>query len=389
MLESQKLLDNVIAGNYNEIFRERYGKENVEMCQARFKEALLTWSQIYGRDRKPAIYSVPYSVLLAGDGSDVSIPTNMDMIVVVDSNNTNVSRVRCSAHNGEDNIDLYQHGPYSDESNFTIGTIRGVQQGFLHFGHKNILSFDMFVSSETLPGFGLDESAHLAIATARIINDFSFDGKLSEKELAEIVQWALANYVVTDSYATDTYSTLRGKAVTGDFTNTDAEVINEIDVNMCGHNLFAVDIGETSLEIPDEEVDERLDSFIARFEKDIEELSEKEFYEKLAELADVDKEAALFIMDYFTQENFGQIYAENAVDGIGSPTVETTVDAEKESAGGAVKWHCKAMFKYNLVLACVSDEAKDAFNKAMANVYGEESVDCIDLAKYPTETILE
>lgn len=390
MIESQKLFDKVIAGDFNEFFKDYYGdnENKLAMCNARFTEAFKTWASVYGRDRKPTIYSIPYSILLAGDGADVSIATDMDLIIVVDANNTNISRVRVSGHNGEDNIDLYQHGPYKEECNYTMGLIRGVQQGFLHKGYKHILSMDMFVSGDVLPSFGLDEPTNLAVAVAQIINDFSLEGKVSEKEISEIVQWALANYVVTDSYATDTYSSLRGKTVVGDFTNADAESITEITPNMCGCSLYTVDIGEAALEIPDEEVDARLDAFIDKFNKPIETLTEKEFYEKLAELDNVDQEAALFLMDYYTQENFGNIYAENATAGIGSPSVETSLDFEKDSVGGAAKWHCKGAFTYNLVLSCVSEEAKSAYEKAMEHVFGEECLEEFGLAKHPAQKII-
>lgn len=381
MEKNQKILKAVMNGEYNEILIGTYGEDKLYNNKMRIEEALTTWGQIYDFNRECCIYSVPYSVLLAGDGADVAVPTDKDMIAVVGKNGANISRIRCRDFLGEDNIDIYQHGPYGLESEFTIGVIRGVQQGFMKKGYRRIEGIDMYIDCDTLPGFGLDEPAHLATAVAYVINQISFGGEVSEKELAEIVQYAMANHIMVDSYATDVYASLRGKAVTGDFTNAEAEVISEANIDMKGCGMYVVNIGETDVDIPEEEVDARLDNLMAKFDKEIDQLSEAEFYAKLGEMEEVDKEAALFLMDYYTQENFGLIYAENAVDGIGSPSVETTVEIEKESLSGAWKWHCKPRGICWMTLCCVGEEAKPAFEAAMNKLFGEECLEKLNVAR--------
>ena len=376
MLKSEGIYNDIKDFKYDEMLTEIYGADRLEHNRKRYEEVLAEWSRIYGRARKAAVYSVPYSVLLAGDGADVAIPTDMDIVIAVADNYTNISRVRCKNYLGEDNVDLYQHGPYGDESGFVIGVVRGVQQGFLHYGHRRMLSFDMVVDADTLPGQGLDDAAHLATAVAYVINDMCLmTEKLSEKELAQIVQYALANHVMMDNYATDVYSTLRGKAVTGDFTNADEAVIAEIETDMLDCTMYTVNIGTTDINIHDHEIDPRLDAFLDKLDKDMEDISEKEFYEILGDMAEVDKEASLFLMDYYTQENFARIYAANAVEGMGSPSVETTKEIEKESVGGAATIYRNKVNKlYWMSLCCVTEEAKEAFTAAMTKLYGEGSV---------------
>lgn len=376
MLKSEGIYNDIKKGEYDGLLTEIYGADRLEYNRARYEEALGTWSRIYGRTRKAAVYSIPYSVLLAGDGADVSVPVDMDMIIVAADNYTNVSRVRCRNYLGEDNVDLYQHGPYGDESGFVIGVVRGVQQGFIHYGHRRMLSVDMFIDADTLPGQGLDDANHLAMAVAYVINDMCMlKEKLDEKELAKIVQYALANHVMMDNYATDTYAVLRGKAVTGDFTNAEAEVITEIDADMLDCSMYTVNIGTTDVNIDEDEVDPRLDAFLTKLGKDVEELTEKEFYTVLGEMADVDKEASLFLMDYYTQENFSRIYAANAVDGMGSPSVEATREIEKESVGGAATiYRNKVNVPYWMVLCCVAEEAREAFKATMEKLYGPDCV---------------
>ena len=282
MQKNEKILKAVMNGEYNDVLISYYGEDKMYDNKMRYEEALTVFGQIYDFKRECRIYSIPYSVLLAGDGADVAIPTDKDFICVAADNGTNISRIRCRDHLGEDNIDLYAHGPYSMESEFTIGVIRGVQQAFLEKGYRRISGIDMYIDCDTLPSFGLDEPAHLATAAAYIINDMAFNGERTEKELAEVVQWALANHIMVDSYATDVYASLRGVAVTGDFTDADAEVITEITPDLKGNSLYVVTVGETDIDIEEEEVDGRLDALMAKLGTEIEALTEKDFYEKLA-----------------------------------------------------------------------------------------------------------
>lgn len=394
MRKCDVLIKSITDGEYDRILKEHYGVDNLEFHRQRYIHTLTDWGMIYGRTRNAAVYSVPYSVLLAGDGADLAIPTDIDLVAVVDKNDTNIARVRCENYLGEDLPDLFQHGPYTCESGFPVAVTRGVQQAYKHFGYKKqggmyIHCFDMYLDGFTLPGQGLDEPANMAVAVAQIINEMSFDGNLTEKQIAEIVQYALANYVNIDSYATDVYSTLRGKAVTGDFTNADAEIISETDVDMCGCGMYLVDIDTTDVNLPEEEVDPRLDAFLEKLGKDIGEISEKEFYTLLADMSDVDKEACLFLMDYYTQENFGRIYAANAVDGVGSPSVEKTVEDEADSLRGASVWRCKVNHPYWMTLCCVEKDAEGAFLSAMEKLFGEGCYIPVGAAKSGMKKIIE
>jgi len=389
MQKNEKILKAVMNGEYNDVLISYYGEDKLYDNKMRYEEALTVFGQIYDFKRNCRMYSVPYSVLLAGDGADVAIPTDKDFVCVAAENGTNISRVRCRDHLGEDNIDLYAHGPYGMESEFTIGVIRGVQQAYMEKGYRRIQGMDLYIDCDTLPGFGLDEPAHLATAVAYIINDISFNGQRTEKEIAEVVQWALANHIMVDSYATDVYSSLRGVALTGDFTDADNEVITEITPDLKGNSLYVVNVGATDIDMPEEEVDPRLDAFMAKLGGDIENLTEKDFYTTLGAMEEVDKEAALFLMDYFTQENFGVIYAENAVDGMGSPSVETTKEIEKESVGGAVKWHCKAKGECWMVLCCVAEDAVDVFEATMKKLFGDECLEKLNIARKPAGRVID
>ena len=389
MQKNEKILKAVMNGEYNDVLISYYDEDKLYDNKMRYEEALTVFGQIYDFKRNCRMYSIPYSVLLAGDGADIAIPTDKDFICVAADNGTNISRIRCRDHLGEDNIDLYAHGPYGMETEFVIGVIRGVQQAYLEKGYRRIQGMDLYIDCDTLPGFGLDEPAHLATAVAYIINDLSFNGERTEKEISEIVQWALANHILVDSYATDVYASLRGKAVSGDFTDAENPVITEKDVDMKGCSLYVVNVGETDIDMPEEEVDPRLDAFMAKLGKEIENLSEKDFYSILGEMEDADKEAALFLMDYFTQENFGVIYTENAVEGMGSPSVETTKEIEKESAGGAVKWHTKPKGICWMVLCCVAEEAKEAFEAAMKKLFGDECLEKLNPARKPAGRVID
>lgn len=380
----KKLLD---RGELDSVLIQRYGQEHLEEQKLRYAEAVDFFGKTYGWDRKINIYCVPYSVLLAGDGADVSIATDMDALLLAADSGVNVSRLRIKNYTGEDNIDLYQHGPYTSEYPLTAGVMRGIQQAFLHFKY-DIYGADIYLVADTVPGSGLDEAAHMAMSLAYVYNDMFNDGKLTPPQISKAVQWALANYVLTDSYATDTYSSLTGESLTGDFTNAEAEVVTPIQPDMQNCRMYTVNINTTAVDLPEEEVDGRLDAFMAKLGKDVDRMSEKEFYEILSAMEEPDCEAALFLMDYFTQENFAGIYAVNAVDGIGSPTVEQTVESRGETVGGAIKWHNKIYNLYWMALCCVSGDAQEAFEKAMAHLFGENHTSKLSFAKQPAAKVI-
>ena len=165
MAKCDEILKAMAEGEYDSLLKDLYGEENLDFQKERYTALLTNWGMIYGRTRTAAVYSMPYSVLLAGDGADVSIPTDVDFLTVVDPNTTNVSRLRGLNYLGEDLIDLFQHGPYTVERDYSAGVLRGVQQAFLHYGLRKergiaLDSLDVYIDSFTAPRMGLDEPAH-------------------------------------------------------------------------------------------------------------------------------------------------------------------------------------------------------------------------------------
>jgi hypothetical protein len=74
---------------------------------------------------------------------------------------------------------------------------------------------------------------------------------------------------------------------------------------------------------------------------------------------------------------------------MGSPSVETTKEIEKESAGGAVKWHCKPRGTCWMVLCCVCEEAKPAFETAMKKLYGEGCLEKLNVARKGASRVID
>ncbi len=376
-------------GDYDGDLARYYGDHNVERQRKRYVDALYFFGATYGWSRKISMYSVPYSVMLAGDGCDVSIPTDIDALMLVADNGTNVSRTRFRSFTGEDNIDLYQYGPYTSEYGIITGLVRGVQQSFKRSKYMTY-GIDMYVDADTLPGIGLDEAAHIAMGIGFVFNDVFNKNKLTTKQVADAVQWALANYMLADSYATGIYSSFEGKTMLGDFSNAENPTVKPIDLDMCGCSMFTVNIGNTSIDIPEAEVDSRIDKLIDVLGASPDEMAEGEFYSKIAEKKIDDKEALLYLLDYYTQENFSNIYAENSDDGVGAPVVEKSIDPLGETLDGAVKkWHSKPYDLYWMTLCCVSNVCADSFKKAMETVYGEGCVTKVGVARKPAARLSE
>ncbi|MBQ5327069.1 MAG: hypothetical protein J6K80_07690, partial [Oscillospiraceae bacterium] len=74
---------------------------------------------------------------------------------------------------------------------------------------------------------------------------------------------------------------------------------------------------------------------------------------------------------------------------MGSPSVETTKEIEKESVGGAVKWHCKAKGECWMVLCCVAEDAVDAFEATMKKLFGDECLEKLNVARKPAGRVID
>ncbi|MEG1863522.1 MAG: hypothetical protein RR198_07955 [Oscillospiraceae bacterium] len=380
MQKVEKLLKALQADQYDEVLTKQYGIENLAKQKSRFENAVTRFGRIYGFDRRANVYSVPYSVLLTGDGSDIAIPTSLDAIAICISNDVNVSRLQARDYFGEDNIDLYQKGPYEPEIDKSSGVLRGVEEAFRHFGY-NVYGIDIFFDADTLPQSGLCEPVHIATTIAYILNIIFNESKITPSELSQVVQWALANYCLVDSDPLCCMASLEGKPLMGDFTNPDSPVISTLN-ELCDDTKFiCVNTGLSTPDIAEEQIDSRLDALISKLGKSLDEMTEEEFYTAVADFgADCDKDAVLFLADYFTQENLTALYEKYAKPGIGAPVLEVTVPLNTTNIGGCSKWRNHIYRPYWMVLCCVKDSAAPAFSKAMTNLFGENSLEVLSPA---------
>ena len=69
MAKCDEILKAMAEGEYDSLLKDLYGEENLDFQKERYTALLTNWGMIYGRTRTAAVYSMPYSVLLAGDGA--------------------------------------------------------------------------------------------------------------------------------------------------------------------------------------------------------------------------------------------------------------------------------------------------------------------------------
>ena len=345
--------------------------------EERLAEGIGRFNKIFGAEPACAC-SVPYSVLLAGDGADLAVATDLSGLYVIGEAEGECA-LAAKGYTGVATTSEKLPGPYQNESETIAGVLRGMVAAFKHYGYQT-KALKIYADAPTLPGNGLDEPSHLAISLAYIFNKLANGSLLSEKRLSETVQWTLANYMLLDSYATDTYSSIQGKTLNGNFKSTEKPVISEVKLDMAGCGLYTVALGTTGVDMAEEDVDPRLDSLIVQLGREPDDMTEKRFYTKLCDMDDIDKEAVLFLMDYYTQENFEKIYSANAKGGAGSPSMGQSVDfkAEKSDIPGAEPEKAAWM-----QLCCVSDKAKDAFVAAMEKMFGKDCVAQLNPSEKP------
>lgn len=380
MQKAETIYQYLMDGKYQSVFNALYPQQT-DVQIKRYQQALFRFAKIYGWDRKVCVYHMPYAIALTGEKADMALPFCLDAVAITATNNVNVSRLQARDYFGEDNVDLYQKGPWQQEASKTSGVLRGVQQAFRHFGFE-VYGIDIYIDADTLPESGLADPLHLATLLAQIFNLSFNDGKLSTQQLSLAVQWALANYCRIPCLPIASACCLNGRPLQGDFSDGVQEKLSDFTPNLQETSFYTVQIGATGLEIPDNEIDTRLEGFLSALDIALDPSQELTFYTKLANLGqDCDKQAALLVLDYFTQENLFALYDKNAFSGTGAPILEPSLAFNTVSLGGSSKWQNHIYHPYTLVLCAVNKAFEDAFNKAMQNLFGENCTNHLMIAE--------
>ncbi|MBQ2743127.1 MAG: galactokinase [Oscillospiraceae bacterium] len=262
---------------------------------------------LFGEKSNIRVYSAPGRVELGGNHTDhqggcvLAASVSLDMRAAVAENGSNIIRVKSEGY-PQIEIDITDLSPREREKNTTASLVRGVAEGIVKRG-KVISGVDMYVVSDVLRGSGLSSSAAFEVLIGTALSDM-FGAGLSTVESAEIGQYAETVHFGKPSGLMDQMASSVGGIVAIDFTESPAKIEKiEVDIKSFGYDLVIIDAGADHANLTEEyaSIPREMKSVAAFFEKKIlSEVSEREFYEKIADVRkEVGDRAVMRAVHYF------------------------------------------------------------------------------------------
>ena len=169
---------------------------------------------------------------------------NRDIIAVVSERDDGRIRLKSEGYS-EISVDL---SLVSDPTAFDDGTscalVAGVLDGFAKRGYK-VGGFDAYTTTEVLKGSGLSSSAAFEVMVGNILNHLYNEGRVDNKEIAKISQYAENVYFGKPCGLMDQMACAVGGFVYIDFENPQNPMVEPISLSLSemGYSLCIINTG--------------------------------------------------------------------------------------------------------------------------------------------------
>ncbi len=241
-------------GAYDASFAKLYADDPAVIAaqRKRYIKTIENFEKEFGADRDVRLYSAPGRTEIGGNHTDhnngvvMAAAVNLDIIAVVAKNDDNTVRFISEGFGKIDDIDLSVLTPQKPEAEHSASLIRGVAAGIVKEGGK-VGGFDAFSTSDVLRGSGLSSSAAFEVCVGAIFrgeyNDNDME-RLNQVEIAKIGQYAENVFFGKPSGLMDQTACAVGSAITIDFKDPTAPVVNKVDFDLAGKG-FVLCISDT------------------------------------------------------------------------------------------------------------------------------------------------
>ncbi len=254
MATTTQLKQQIGSGVYDGAFAALYAADSATIAaqRARYLRTIENFEKNFGVDREVSLYSAPGRTEIGGNHTDhnngvvMAAAVNLDIIAVVSKNQDNAVRFISEGFGKIDDIDLSILTPQQPESEHSASLIRGVAAGIVAKGGR-VGGFDAFSTSEVLRGSGLSSSAAFEVCVGAIFRGEYNDNDmelLDQVEIAKIGQYAENVFFGKPSGLMDQTACAVGSAITIDFKDPAAPVVNKVEFDLAGKG-FALCISDT------------------------------------------------------------------------------------------------------------------------------------------------
>ncbi len=221
--------------------------------------AVESFEKLYGADRDVSLFSVPGRSEILGNHTDhnrgcvLAGAIDRDIIAVAAKNNDGVVRFHSEGF-PEDVVDIAEAKKTDAFGRVNSrALVAGLVGGFIKDGY-NVGGYDAYSTTEVLKGSGISSSAAFEVMVGNILNYFYNDGKVDNKKIAKLAQYAENVYFGKPCGLMDQMACAVGGFVYIDFENNKNPVVEPINFSLTdkGYSLCIVNTGGNHANLGDD-----------------------------------------------------------------------------------------------------------------------------------------
>ena len=211
-----------------------------------------------GEDTLIALCSAPGRTEIGGNHTDhqhgrvLAAAVDLDFLACAALNGTDTIRLQSQGWPLVE-VRLDDRGPREEERETTAALVRGMAMEAMERGYS-VAGFDVYATSEVLPGSGLSSSAACEVLLGVVENHLFCRDELDPVTIAQMGQKAENIYFGKPSGLMDQTASSVGGAVAIDFADPAAPVVRTVavDLNGLGYALCIIDSGASHADLTSE-----------------------------------------------------------------------------------------------------------------------------------------
>ena len=242
--ELKEKIENGALKEYDALYAD------IEAAKERFINAIGKFEKLYGSEREIFVFSVPGRSEISGNHTDhnagcvLAGAIDRDAIAIVAKSTEGQIRVFSEGY-PEDTVLISEA---CDANNYarhsSVSLIAGTVNAFTERGYT-VGGFDAYITSDVLKGSGISSSAAYEVMIGNILNHLYNGGKVSNKRIAELSQYAENVFFGKPCGLMDQMACAVGGFVYMDFEKPGEAFIEPIDFSLSdkGYTLCIVNTG--------------------------------------------------------------------------------------------------------------------------------------------------
>ena len=251
MTTFQELQNDLIGGRYDTALEELCAAETSTTPRQRALRVVEAFGKAFSpaADAEVVLFSAPGRIEIGGNHTDhqhgrvLCAGIDLDMLACASPNGSNIIRIASEGYS-EVRVCLDQLSPVAEERSTSAALVRGVAAAIAEKGYS-VGGFDLWMTSDVLPGSGLSSSAAYEVLMGNVMNRFFCGDALDAVTVAKIGQYAENVYFEKPCGLMDQMASAVGGIIAIDFADPAVPVLEQVvcDFSAFGHALCIVDTG--------------------------------------------------------------------------------------------------------------------------------------------------